>query len=848
MEIDPHWGWSRGRGGFHTDCHARERLKHSCRRSASHNHGVAGNSYIRSSLSWFPGPGSSTSRIFPASFGMISLAYSPVLRHPQMSTKSSVMYILLALCLAGATACNTTRSYIERGNANFAKAKYNDASLNYRKAIQKDDRSGEAYYRLGLTELKLNNPQEAYSDLHRAAELLPGSDDIKIQLGNIALAFYLADKSRPQRLYDEIARISQQLLAKDSNSYDGLRFRGHIAQTDGKIKDAIAIFNQANRVKPLQPDVIIPLVESLFADGQSTEGERLAQELIRQKKDLRLAYDLLYTHYTAQKQAGEGEKVLLTRIQNNPSDAEALLQLGFHYNHFNQRAEMVRTLQRILDNPQTFPHPRLTVGAFYATLPEREEALRQFEQGMNDDPKSKSLYLKGIAGVQSAMGKRDEAIGTLDAVLKMDPKDTEARTSRAAMLLDSAKRSNADLAVRELQSLIKEKPGDPVLDFNLGRGLAATGDLAGSKTSLLKAVSEGPAYLPPILLLADIASRQKNYAETLRYGEQGLIVAPNNGTALYWRGVGLRGLGNYGEARTVFNRILAAEPKFADCELQLGLIDLAEGKFQDAETRFRRIYQNAQDARSMDGLVKAYTAESEPSKAMQFLRAEIQKSPESIAGHFLLAVTASRESQWDTAIEQYQWLAGKDPQAVALQIKLAQAYQSAGKIHDALSTFEKARSLNPADGRVSASIAFLQDKLGQSQEAQANYRRALSLNPENAEILNNLAFLIIETSGNSDEALSLARKARVHAPNNPSLDDTLGWIYLKRNETDAALQVFSNLVLKYPKHSVYRYHLGVAFLKKGDAARGKAELRTALTQDPPREIESKIRELLANRT
>ena len=54
---------------------------------------------------------------------------------------------------------------LENANKFFAKAKYREAALMYKRALQKDMRFGEAYYRLALTELKLGN----YGDAMREA-------------------------------------------------------------------------------------------------------------------------------------------------------------------------------------------------------------------------------------------------------------------------------------------------------------------------------------------------------------------------------------------------------------------------------------------------------------------------------------------------------------------------------------------------------------------------------------------------------------------------------------------------------------------------------------------------------
>jgi tetratricopeptide (TPR) repeat protein len=61
---------------------------------------------------------------------------------------------------------------------------------------------------------------------------------------------------------------------------------------------------------------------------------------------------------------------------------------------------------------------------------------------------------------------------------------------------------------------------------------------------------------------------------------------------------------------------------------------------------------------------------------------------------------------------------------------------------------------------------------------------------------------------------------------------TLGWIYLKKNLPDHAIDIFKELVTKQPTHSTYRYHLGMAYSQKGDKTRAVEQLREALKYNP----------------
>ena len=82
--------------------------------------------------------------------------------------------IITFVCLFITVACNRSEQYyIQRGNAFLEQSKPNDAAIQYRKAVQKNSKSGEAYYRLGIAEVRLGNAVEALNALSLAVRLSP---------------------------------------------------------------------------------------------------------------------------------------------------------------------------------------------------------------------------------------------------------------------------------------------------------------------------------------------------------------------------------------------------------------------------------------------------------------------------------------------------------------------------------------------------------------------------------------------------------------------------------------------------------------------------------------------------
>src|ERR1700758_3011800 len=82
---------------------------------------------------------------------------------------------LLASLLTGCSRDPNVRKqkYFESGQRYFEKGKFREAAIQYSNAIQVDGRYSDAHYRLGLTYLRLGEPNRAFQELQRTVELDP---------------------------------------------------------------------------------------------------------------------------------------------------------------------------------------------------------------------------------------------------------------------------------------------------------------------------------------------------------------------------------------------------------------------------------------------------------------------------------------------------------------------------------------------------------------------------------------------------------------------------------------------------------------------------------------------------
>jgi len=764
--------------------------------------------------------------------------------------KQTTCVCVVILAFVAATGCIATKqTYVSRGNKLYDEGKYSDASLNYRKAIQKDPKFGEAYYRLGLTAIKQNQPREAYDALSRASQLLPNRADIAESLGDVLLSYYLADPSHPQRLYKQISQLADDLLAKNPNSFRALTLKGYLAATDKKPKEAISFFQKALQVKPSDAGVTTGLVQSLIQDGQTQEADRLANNLmVRDKTSYGTIYDLMYSTYYNGNRMSDAENVMKLKANNNPANITYRLELARHYARVRKTAEVKATLQSILDDPKDFPAGPARVGDFYMMLQDYDEAVRNYEAGYRgaSNAKDRTEYQKKIMLTRLAQGKTDEAARLADEVLKNDPQNDDALRLQADGWLNSGKRDRIEAALRTFESLAKRYPDDPTLAYLVGRANRLKGDLPAARTHFLEAVKKRRDFLRARYDLVEVDLDQRDLVDATKQANEILAIKPNDerGMLLLAQCSIFKGdPSSLTAARAQLNAMIKNSPHATDPLLDLGLLELKQGRFKDAAEDFQKLKAMG-ELKGYLGLATTYSSQRQFDEAIGVLQEGLRKWPDSVQILSQQGTTEALAGRYDFAIGHFQDLLKSDPKSAQWRLRIAECYDLKGDINKATEYYQQAHDLVPADPAIAMTLADALARSRHTAEAVRIYQGVLKALPDNITASNNLAFLLADTGGDLNEALKLAKQAWEKYPNDSRFSDTIGYIYLKQGQADSALQTFGNLARKNPGVAVYRYHYGMALAAKGDKTGAKKELQAALAAHPAPGDEQRIKDLL----
>lgn len=777
-------------------------------------------------------------------------------------------YLALALAAVSLVSCSRDpnylkQKYLQSGMKYYDAGRYKEANIMFRKSIEADRKFGPAYYHLALTDLKQNQVASSVGALRRAVELLkPGTDDANDAVLKLSEVIIVAAQSQDNNdnLIKEVQQNVDKLLGRNPNSWQGHKLSGDLAMlTTAKLYRsadlpgakkqlgvAIAEYRKALSSKPADPVITLALGRSLVVDGETGEAQALFKSLVdKDKKNLNGYYEL-YRLNLSMRKLPEAEAILKDAIKNNSKDQQLRLTLAQYYFATNRRSELVTLLNQMKGDVKEFPNAYFQSGDFYLRVGQYDEAIRQYEEGIQKDSSRKNSYLKREEEALIREGKPNQAREKNDLILKSDPKDPEARGLKATFLLDKGDVNNA---MTELQSVVTAKPNNFVARFNLGRAHFARGEYEQARQEFETAIQLRPDYLPAHLAETQVSLIRQDNDAALRSANETLKISPNSIQARVMKAAALQRLQRYAEARDLLNTILQKQPNQVETLLEMGVLDLNEKKIKDAEDVFHRAYEaQPSNLRGLLGESRAYLMDGQPDKSVQLIETEAAKNPANLDLQRELGNSQVAAAQYDKAIATYRALIGKisEPRLQGdLWTRIGETYLRKGDIQQSINSLENARQRQPDNTSLMTNLAMLYMAQNKSDVARKYYEMSLKADPNDAFALNNLAYLISESNGDLNQALTYAERAKQRLPGHPEVNDTLGWIYLKKNLTDNALETFKTLVVQVPQNPTYHYHYAMALMQKGDRETAKKECQSALADKPSKQETDQIHQLMS---
>jgi Tfp pilus assembly protein PilF len=190
---------------------------------------------------------------------------------------------LLSLLLAAAIAITGLRNpektkiaHVEKGEAYLKEEKFQEASLEFRNAIQIDESLASAHWGLARAYEGLQRFHEAFEELGKTTELDANNLEARVKLGNYYIA---AAKDNPQLLL-EAQRLANQVLQKDANHIEAHLLMGSIYYAQKDNDKALGEINHAIELDPKRVESYLSLARFYILMNDNGKAEQTFQRAI----------------------------------------------------------------------------------------------------------------------------------------------------------------------------------------------------------------------------------------------------------------------------------------------------------------------------------------------------------------------------------------------------------------------------------------------------------------------------------------------------------------------------------------------------------------------------------------
>ena len=201
----------------------------------------------------------------------------------------SLFCLLLATAVLLAGCSNPEKAkaeHVARGEAYLKESKFQEASLEFRNAIQIDNNLAAAHWGLARAFEGLERFPEMLDALRKTVNVDKNNVEARVKLGN----YYLAGSRGRADVIAEAERMAKEILAKDANHIEGHILMGSVLFAQQQKDAAFAELNRAIDLDPKRVESYLSMAKFHIASREPEKAELLYQRAISVNSNSSLAH------------------------------------------------------------------------------------------------------------------------------------------------------------------------------------------------------------------------------------------------------------------------------------------------------------------------------------------------------------------------------------------------------------------------------------------------------------------------------------------------------------------------------------------------------------------------------
>lgn len=729
--------------------------------------------------------------------------------------------VLCSLAVIGG-ACSTDTAkhrHYTNGERFFEAGKFKEAVLEFRNAVALDEQWGEARYKLAEAHAATGNPEAALRQYVRAADLMPDSPAAQLKA-----ATYLLIVGQ----YEDAKARAQQVLNKDPKNVEALIVLGNTLAGLRDLDGAITQLTEAVELDPSRSRSYTNLALIRVAQGRLDEARTAFEKAVDiDDKSIAAWLALASFRWSLGDAAGTAQS-LKRAVEIDSGNVLTNRALATFHIATGNPALAEPHLKTIAETTKSAAG-WFALADYYIGNARFDEA-RQVLEPLAVQATSSAAAETRLAGIAYAAGQTTDAHRMIDKLLERQPNTARALLLKARWLLNEGK---PDRALQRAKSAVAASPRMVAAHYILGLAERRTRRTTDAIKSFTEVQRLNPRAAAAQVQLSQLHLSRNAIDSAVLAAEEALSNAPGSLDA--WLALvrawiarkdferadatlasltkqapsvaGVHALegslrlmtGNAVAARAAFERALAIDPSSSEALTGITTIDVLSKNMRAARARVEaRLAVDPADPELLLLAAKVFVSDGEPSRAEEVLRRAIDLDPLDTATYSLLGRIYADQKRLDTALSEFDQIARREPRNISARVMGAMVVHAQGDLVD----------------------------------ATRRYHEILKIEPRAALAANNLAVIYANQGENLDLAQNLAEQAFEQLPARAEIQDTLGWVYYKKQLHGQAVNYFEQSVAADPNNPVYHYHLGLAYSKNGRLDRARVAFQKALELNP----------------
>ncbi|HKG96427.1 MAG TPA: tetratricopeptide repeat protein, partial [Pyrinomonadaceae bacterium] len=381
--------------------------------------------------------------------------------------------LLLAavIFLAGCTNPEKSKAeHLAKGDAYLKESRFQEATLEYRNALQIDEKLAGAHWGLARAFEGLERLPEMLDELRKTVALDANNLDARVKLGN----YYLAYNGGRTDVITEAERLAKEVLAKDPNHIEGHILMGGVLFAQKQQDKAFAELNHAVEIDPKRVESYLSLARFYIVTKERDKADETYRQAISVNGNSPLAHTEYGKFLAQSNRQPEAEAELRKAVEVGPTDRMSRFVLASYYlvtRQFDKAEESYKALAALEPDK---PESQAVLADFYSSINRSDDAVKIYKDILDKSPD----YLQGRYRLAEILLTRNDTQGAtaqLEEAFKKDKNDRQALLLRARIRAQGGQVDGLKKAIDDLTEVRKQEPNSqPALyylaqiNFNLG--------------------------------------------------------------------------------------------------------------------------------------------------------------------------------------------------------------------------------------------------------------------------------------------------------------------------------------------------------------------------------------------